>query len=200
MESQRTHRRKPRLRLATGVLAALGCGLALGGGGPAQAQVSIVREDTPRLEWRGHVASDFRSEFETKSDAGDEFHTWRTGVEGEFGGPINESVLVGFATRYAYTGFDFNLDGGLEKKLRHLKVHLIGVGGADARTYTRRGYFDAMKTQIDHGIFDYCGACVVTSELLLDSETQDPAIHLDRARTIGSRLFEASLQCGMQAA
>ena len=111
-------------------------------------------------------------------------------------------LLKGWIDRVFSNGwaFDFSLDGGLEKKLRHLQVHLIGVGGADARTYTRRGYFDAMKTQIDHGIFDYCGACVVTSELLLDSETQDPAIHLDRARTIGSRLFEASPQCGKQAA
>jgi NAD(P)H dehydrogenase (quinone) len=30
-----------------------------------------------------------------------------------------------------------------------------------------------MKTQIDHGIFDYCGARVVTSELLL--EAREPA-------------------------
>ena len=112
MESQRTHRRTARRRLATGVLAAFGFGLALCGSHRAHAQVSIVREHAPRFEWRGHVAADFRSEFETKSDAGDEFHTWRTGVEGEFGGPINESVLVGFGTRYAYTDFDFNLDGG----------------------------------------------------------------------------------------
>lgn len=111
-------------------------------------------------------------------------------------------LLKGWIDRVFSNGwaFDFSLNGGLEKKLGHLKVHLIGVGGADARTYTRHGYFGAIKTQIDHGIFDYCGACVVTSEFLLDSETQDPALHLDRARTIGSRLFEASPQCGKQAA
>ncbi len=31
----------------------------------------------------------------------------------------------------------------LVKKLRHLKVHLVGIGGADARTYARHGYFGA---------------------------------------------------------
>jgi NAD(P)H dehydrogenase (quinone) len=103
-------------------------------------------------------------------------------------------LLKGWIDRVFSNGwaFDFSLDGGLEKKLRHLKVHLIGVGGADARTYTRHGYSNAMKTQIDHGIFDYCGARVVTSELLLDSETQDPALHLDAARSIGRNLFKTS--------
>ena len=49
-----------------------------------------------------------------------------------------------------------------------------------------------MKTQIDHGIFDYCGAQVLTSELLLESEIQDPAVHLDAARALGLKLVAAS--------
>ena len=65
-------------------------------------------------------------------------------------------------------------------------------GGADAATYARHGYAEAMKTQIDHGIFDYCGARVVTSELLLESEIQDPAVHLDAAKSLGRELFAAS--------
>jgi NAD(P)H dehydrogenase (quinone) len=52
-----------------------------------------------------------------------------------------------------------------------------------------------MKTQIDHGIFDYCGACVVTSELLLESEIQEPTVHLQAARAIGRELFAASGRC-----
>ena len=51
-------------------------------------------------------------------------------------------------------------------------------------TYARHGYFGAMKTQIDHGIFDYCGAPVVTSELLLESE-QGRGNQLAAARAIG---------------
>jgi NAD(P)H dehydrogenase (quinone) len=84
--------------------------------------------------------------------------------------------------------FDYRADASLVKKLSHLRVHLIGVGGADAGTYERHGYFAAMKTQIDHGIFDYCGATVETSELLLDSESRDPTVHFDTARLIGRNL------------
>ncbi|WEX73891.1 NAD(P)H-dependent oxidoreductase [Sinorhizobium numidicum] len=94
-----------------------------------------------------------------------------------------------FANGWAY---DEGPDTKLVKKLRHLPVHLIAIGGAGVRTYARHGYFGAMKTQIDHGIFDYCGARVVTSELLLESETQDPTSHLNVAHAIGRDLCKAT--------
>lgn len=80
--------------------------------GVGLAQFSMIGDGGPRYEWRGRVGADYRSEFETKSDGGDEFDAWRTGISGEFGGPINESILVGFGARYAYSSFDFNLDNG----------------------------------------------------------------------------------------
>ena len=94
-----------------------------------------------------------------------------------------------FANGWAY---DESPETKLVKKLQHLRVHLVGLGGADTRTYARHGYFDAMKTQIDHGIFDYCGACVVTSKLMLDSQASDQTSHLDAARIIGRNLFNAT--------
>ena len=97
-----------------------------------------------------------------------------------------------FANGWAY---DESPETKLVKKLQHLRVHLVGLGGADTRTYARHGYFDAMKTQIDHGIFDYCGACVVTSKLMLDSQASDQTSHLDAARIIGRNLFNATEQC-----
>lgn len=105
------------------------------------------------------------------------------------------ALLKGWIDRVFANGwaFDFTADT-LEKKLGHLRVHLIGVGGADAGTYARHGYGEAMKTQIDHGIFDYCGAQVLTSELFLESETQDPTVHLDAARALGYKLLTASRQ------
>lgn len=111
-------------------------------------------------------------------------------------------LLKGWIDRVFANGwaFDFSPDAKLVKKLRALRVHLLAIAGADARTYARHGYFGAMKTQIDHGIFDYCGARVLTSELLLDSETQDPAPHLDAARAIGRDLFRASQRCDAAAA
>jgi NAD(P)H dehydrogenase (quinone) len=87
--------------------------------------------------------------------------------------------------------FDFTLqDGGMVKKLQHLKVHLVQVAGADAGTYERHGYFEAMRTQIDHGIFDFCGATVASTQFMLESEGRDATVFPERAEMIGTMLFE----------
>lgn len=101
------------------------------------------------------------------------------------------SLLKGWIDRVFTNGwaYDESSDTTLVKKLRHLRVHLIAIGGADMRTYARHGYFGAMKTQIDHGIFDYCGARVVTSELLLPSSSQSTSSHLDTAHSIGRKVL-----------
>jgi NAD(P)H dehydrogenase (quinone) len=107
------------------------------------------------------------------------------------------ALLKGWIDRVFTNGwaYDYSETAGLVKKLGALRVHLVGIGGTDARTYARHGYLGAMKTQIEHGIFDYCGACVLTSELLLESHAQDPAPHLAAARAIGRDLFEAARRC-----
>lgn len=103
-------------------------------------------------------------------------------------------LLKGWIDRVFTNGwaFDYSEDTGLVKKLRRLRVHLVAVAGADARTYERHGYLGAMRTQIDHGIFDYCGAHVVRSEPLFDSGGQDQAAHLATARVLGRTLFDTS--------
>ncbi|WP_350616079.1 NAD(P)H-dependent oxidoreductase [Pseudomonas sp. HY7a-MNA-CIBAN-0227] len=97
------------------------------------------------------------------------------------------ALLKGWIDRVFANGwaFDFSLDAKLVKKLGHLHVQLIGVGGADGGTYERHGYAEAMRAQIDHGIFDYCGARVVGSQLLLESETAEPQVHLAAVRAMG---------------
>ncbi|MDQ0041398.1 NAD(P)H-dependent oxidoreductase [Variovorax boronicumulans] len=62
-----------------------------------------------------------------------------------------------FSNGWAY---DEAPDGTLGKRLGRLAVHLIGIGGADGGTYARHGYDKAMRTQIDHGIFDAGRQCV----------------------------------------
>lgn len=101
------------------------------------------------------------------------------------------ALLKGWIDRVFTQGWAYEDDanGKLVKKLQHLQIHLLALGGADQRTYARHGYFGAMKTQIDHGIFGYCGARVVTSELLLASDSGAPAAHLELARAIGSKIF-----------
>lgn len=100
-------------------------------------------------------------------------------------------LLKGWIDRVFANGWAYDDTSGTKvvKKLRHLCVHLVGIGGADAGTYERHGYFGAMKTQLDHGIFDYCGARVVTSELLLDADGGNAAVHIETAGRIGRDIF-----------
>lgn len=99
--------------------------------------------------------------------------------------------LKGWIDRVFSNGWAYSegADGRLEKRLSRLAVHLIGIGGADGGTYARHGYDQAMRTQIDHGIFDFCGAQVVTSEFLLDVNGQEAASHLVAARALGTKAF-----------
>lgn len=85
-------------------------------------------------------------------------------------------------------------DGKLVKRLDRLAVHLIGIGGAHDGTYDRHGYAQAMRTQIDHGIFDFCGAHVVSSELLLDVNGQAAAAHVITAQALGAAAFASQAQ------
>ncbi len=80
---------------------------------------------------------------------------------------------------------------GTLRKLGRLRVHLLAIGGADLRTYARHGYFGAMRTQIDHGIFGYCGARVASTELLLEPGAQTAGARLATARAVGAGLFAA---------
>lgn len=84
-------------------------------------------------------------------------------------------------------------DGKLVKRLGHLAVHLIGIGGADTGTYARHGYTQAMRTQIDHGIFDFCGARLVSSEFLLDVNGQAAASHVITAQALGAAAFASQV-------
>lgn len=86
------------------------------------------------------------------------------------------AVLKGWIDRVFVSGWAFeeDADGGILKKLGRLSVHLIALAGANASTYAKRGYREAMHAQIDHGIFDFCGAPVVTSELV-HKQTDDLA-------------------------
>ena len=91
-----------------------------------------------------------------------------------------------FSNGWAY---DEAPDGTLGQRLGRLAVHLIGIGGADGGTYARHGYDQAMRTQIDHGIFGFCGARVVTSELLLGVNGQGGTPQLTAAQALGRDTF-----------
>ncbi|MBA1431904.1 NAD(P)H-dependent oxidoreductase [Pseudomonas fluorescens] len=108
------------------------------------------------------------------------------------------ALLKGWIDRVFVNGWaiDYGPDLPVTKKLRHLKVHLLALGAADESAFDRHGYAKAMRTQIDYGIFDYCGAQVLTSQLLLESESDSAQAHLHRARTVGQGLFERETVAG----
>ncbi|MBA5599450.1 MULTISPECIES: NAD(P)H-dependent oxidoreductase [Pectobacterium] len=104
-------------------------------------------------------------------------------------------LLKGWIDRVFSNGWAYEetADGQVIKKLGHLPVHLVALGAANQRTFEKRGYSDAFHAQIDHGIFDYCGASVLTSEMLLMPELGTPEACIDAARHIGGRIFQTSL-------
>ncbi|MDY4323715.1 NAD(P)H-dependent oxidoreductase [Pectobacterium brasiliense] len=104
-------------------------------------------------------------------------------------------LLKGWIDRVFSNGWAYEetADGNVIKKLGHLPVHLVALGAANQRTFEKRGYVDAFHAQIDHGIFDYCGASVLTSEMLLMPELRTPEACIDAARHIGGRIFQSSL-------
>lgn len=100
------------------------------------------------------------------------------------------ALMKGWIDRVFSNGwaYDDSSGQGVVKKLGHLSIHLVGLGGADQRTWHKRGYTDAMKTQIETGIFDYCGAPVLSSTLLLETDNGDAQAHLQTAHALGQRI------------
>ncbi|KAA8997672.1 NAD(P)H-dependent oxidoreductase [Affinibrenneria salicis] len=100
-------------------------------------------------------------------------------------------LLKGWIDRVFSSGWAYEdtADGNVIKRLEHLPVHLIALGGASQKTFEKHAYADAFNAQIVHGIFDYCGAPVATSEMLLMPEMKTPEACLDAARRIGRRIF-----------
>ncbi|MCA0418800.1 MAG: NAD(P)H-dependent oxidoreductase [Proteobacteria bacterium] len=101
------------------------------------------------------------------------------------------ALLKGWIDRVFINGWSYEEmpDGRIIRKLGHLPIHLVAIGGADLRTYARHGYFGAMRTQIEHGIFGYCGAPVRGSDLLVPGETRDAADMLEAGARIGRAIF-----------
>lgn len=100
------------------------------------------------------------------------------------------ALLKGWIDRVFTQGWAYQdgADGKVRKKLQWLHVHLVGIGGAGADMIERRGYGAAMKAQIDMGIFDYCGARVLSSDLLLDADSGTAGAHLQTALAIGRKI------------
>ena len=85
------------------------------------------------------------------------------------------ALMKGWIDRVFINGWAFDIDPvhGTRRKLGALTVHLLPVAGDDAGTYERHGYEQALLTQIQHGIVDYCGAQRGTTVFVYESERDD---------------------------
>ncbi|HEV2598863.1 NAD(P)H-dependent oxidoreductase [Sphingopyxis sp.] len=108
------------------------------------------------------------------------------------------AVLKGWIDRVFINGWAYAYeDGKLAGTMRDIPVHLLAVGGVDSEGYAKHGYDVAFTTQIETGIFKYCGMTTIRKHFLLDSLSPDDAIragHLEKAfaigRAVGAESFE----------
>ncbi|MCM6763547.1 NAD(P)H-dependent oxidoreductase [Rathayibacter sp. ZW T2_19] len=85
------------------------------------------------------------------------------------------ALLKGWIDRVFVNGWAFSIDpaGGMRRRLGALTVHLVPIAGDDAGVYERHGYEQALRTQIEHGIVDYCGAVRGVTAFVHESEQED---------------------------
>jgi NAD(P)H dehydrogenase (quinone) len=85
------------------------------------------------------------------------------------------ALMKGWIDRVFIAGWAFDIDpaGGTRRNLHGLTVHLLAVAGDAAGTYERHGYEQALRTQIEHGIVDYCGAQRGSVTFVHESEQDD---------------------------
>lgn len=100
------------------------------------------------------------------------------------------ALLKGWIDRVFTNDWAYDEAGG--GLLQRLTVHLVAIGASGKGTYEKHGYSTAMKTQIEHGIFGYCGARVACAELLSLSDEGFPQVHFETARRVGRDLFSAA--------
>ncbi|TYF94062.1 NAD(P)H-dependent oxidoreductase [Klebsiella grimontii] len=100
-------------------------------------------------------------------------------------------LLKGWIDRVFSNGWAYEetADGNVVKKLGRLRVHLVALGAASQQTYDKHGFTDAFNAQIVHGIFDYCGATVASSQMLLLPDLQTTEAHLEAGLQLGRKMF-----------
>ncbi len=97
------------------------------------------------------------------------------------------ALLKGWIDRVFVAGwaFDEDAEGRITKRLGRMKVSLVAIAAASEATYGKRGYREAMKVQIETGIFDFCGAPVLASMLV----TPDRLKHRSAPQEIATTLI-----------
>ncbi|MDV6259721.1 NAD(P)H-dependent oxidoreductase [Rhodococcoides yunnanense] len=84
------------------------------------------------------------------------------------------ALLKGWIDRVFVSGwaFEYNPGVGIVKELGRLTVHLVVIAADDSESFDRHGVHEAFRTQIERGIFEYCGATVGSTTILYESDTK----------------------------
>lgn len=106
------------------------------------------------------------------------------------------AMMKGWIDRVFTGGWAYQYGQGVQDRGREpvegllpcIPTILIGIGGSKKTTYAEYGYDDAMRTQLDIGVFAYCGIDDVESHLIYDVEGD----HNAPAREAGLRQAEES--------
>lgn len=87
------------------------------------------------------------------------------------------ALLKGWIDRVFITGWAFELgeNDRVLPKLGHLTAHLLPVSGFSEASFARHGYEESFSTQIEHGVFDYCGMPRGAKAFIRESEDPDAA-------------------------
>lgn len=111
------------------------------------------------------------------------------------------ALLKGWIDRVFVNGwaFEYAATTGLQPKLQALTTHLLPIAGDDSGVYERHGYEQALRTQIEHGIIDYCGSRRGATAFLHESE-QDSAEAREKSIDRAVRTITEALDAGATSA
>jgi NAD(P)H dehydrogenase (quinone) len=100
-----------------------------------------------------------------------------------------------FANGWAF-GYDPEADDTLASSdglLQGITIHLVPIASGTPGSYDRHGYDSALRTQIAHGVIDYCDATRGITEYVWESETSSRETLESRIQEI-VELFQASVK------
>ncbi len=100
-------------------------------------------------------------------------------------------LLKGWIDRVLNFGWAYGDEATPGDALTHRDVHLLALAGTDPGTYQRHGYTESMRTGIEHGIFEYCGARVASSHFLYDTEAGGPIALADTVAAVAADVVAA---------
>lgn len=101
------------------------------------------------------------------------------------------ALLKGWIDRVFVEGWAYEYgDRVFVKKLDRLTIHLVVVAGDDADSFERHGVHEAIRTQIERGIIEYCGATVGPTNFVYGAETRSRAELATEISAIGSTVAD----------